>query len=206
MEEYLLMQCVHSTIEDVSSKEQLGSDAIAGLIDHYVATKVDWHAFATLGVLGSDEIALKKHHRAYALVITTRQADGRIRLLAVLAEPTEAVVRAFFQSIPHRLRRTVTNVWCDMCDAYLSAIQAVFGADTIVIERYQLAKHYRAAADGLPKREMAGLKHERPASHYRLLKGARWYSRKKWVALAPDEREVLECLFSAAPTLRQAYD
>lgn len=206
MEEYLLMQCVNSTIEDVSSKEQVGYDAVEAIIDQYIATKVDWQAFETLGVLGIDEIALKKHHRAYAVVITTRQTDGNIRLLAVLADRTEAAVRAFFQRMPYRLRRTVTDVCCDMCDAYLSAITLVFGPQTIVIDRYHVAKHYRAAADGLRKREMARLKRERPASQYRLLKGAMWYFRRKWADLAPNEREVLDCLFSAAPALRQAYD
>jgi len=206
LEEHLLLECVNSTIEDVSHKQQVGYDAVEGIIDHYIARKVDWHTFKSLGVLGVDEIALKKYHRAYAVVITSRQEDGRIRLLAVLAERTTEAVRTFLQSIPYRLRRTVSDVCCDLYEAYLTAVTDVFGADTIVIDRFHVAKHYRAAADSLRKAEMARLKRERPARQYQLLKGAMWYFRKPWPKLCADEREVLECLFSAAPKLRQAYD
>ncbi len=204
-EEYLLMQCVNSTITDVSIKERLGYDAIEGLIDHYIAATIDWNDFDTLEVLGIDEIALKKGHRSYAAVVTTRQAQGRIRLLAVLPDRTKATVLAFFRHIPYRLRRTVTSVCSDMYEGYLAAIQEIFGADAVVIDRFHVAQHYHEAADDLRKQEMARLKGERKQREYELLKGVMWYFRKKPAELEPDEEDVLECLFSAAPQLRRAY-
>jgi transposase len=205
-EEYLLMQCVNSTIEDVSIKEQVGYDAIEGLIDRYIATKVDWSTYTLLNIIGIDEIALKKGHRNYVVVITSRLHDGTIRLLAVLPDRRQETVLAFLKQIPHRLRRTVANVCCDMCDAYLSAIELVFGFDTMVIDRFHVARHYYDAADAIRKEELARLKQERTAHEYDLLQGVMWYFRKRPQDIAPDERDVLECFFSAAPRARQAYE
>jgi transposase len=199
------MQCVNSTIEAVSIKEQIGYDAIEGLINRYVATKVDWSAYERLDSVGIDEIALKKRYRDYVVVITTRSRDGTIHLLAVRPNRLKETVLAFLKQIPYRLRRTVTNVCCDLCEAYLSAIETVFGFDTIVIDRFHVARHYYDAADAIRKEELSRLKQERTAREYELLHGVMWYFRKRPKDLELDEQDVLECFFAAAPRARQAY-
>jgi transposase len=204
-EEYLLIQCINSTIKDVSIKEQVHYDAIEGVIDHYVHTKVDWTAYKTLDILGIDEIALRKGHRSYIVIITARKHDGTVHLVAVLPDRTKVTVLTFFRSIPYRLRRTVTDVCSDMYEAYLAAIEEVFGADISVIDRFHVAQQYYEAADDLRKVEMARLKRERKKREYDLLKGVMWSFRRRPTDITPEEQDVLECLFSAAPGLRQAY-
>ena len=204
-EEYLLIQCINSTIKDVSIKEQVHYDAIEGVIDHYVHTKVDWTAYKTLNILGIDEIALRKGHRSYIVIITARKHDGTVHLLAVLPDRTKVTVLTFFRSIPYRLRRTVTDVCSDLYEAYLTAIEEVFGADISVIDRFHVARQYYEAVDDLRKVEMARLKRERKKSEYDLLKGVMWSFRRRPTDITPEEQDVLACLFSAAPDLRQAY-
>ncbi len=204
-EEYLLMQCINSTIKDVSIKEQVCYDAIAGVIDQYVRAKVDWSAYKTLDILGIDEIALRKGHRSYIVIVTMRKQDGSVHLLAVLPDRTKVTILTFFRSIPYRLRRTVTDVCSDMYEAYLTAIEEIFGAAISVIDRFHVAQQYYEAADDLRTAEMARLKRERKKREYDLLKGVMWYFRRRPSDLTPEEQEVLECLFSAAPRLRQAY-
>jgi len=204
-EEYLLMQCINSTIKDVSMKEHVRYDAIEGIIDQYVQTKIDWSTYTTLDILGIDEIALRKGHRSYIVIITTRKRDGTVHLLGVLPDRTKATVVTFFRSIPYRLRRTVTDVCSDMYEGYLTAIEEIFGADISVIDRFHVAQQYYDAADSLRKAEMARLKRARKKREYDLLKGVMWYFRRRPTDITPEEQEVLECLFSAAPQLRQAY-
>jgi len=204
-EEYLVMQCINSTIKDVSLKEQVPYDTIEGIIDHYIRAKVDWSSYKSLEILGIDEIAVRKGHRNYIVIVTTRLCNGTVRLLAVLPDRTKATVLAFFRSIPYRLRRTVTDVCSDMYEAYLTAVEELFGADVSVIDRFHVAQHYYEAADDLRKEEMARLKRERKKSEYELLKGVMWYFRRRPADITPAENDVLECLFSAAPRLRQAY-
>jgi transposase len=200
------MQCVNSTVKDVSSKEQVPYDAIEGMIDHYINATVDWSAYETLEILGIDEIALRKGHRNYIVIVTTRLRNGAVRLLAVLPDRTKATVLSFFRGIPYRLRRTVTDVCSDMYEAYLTAVEEVFGADMSVIDRFHVAQHYYEAADDLRKEEMARLKRERKKSEYELLKGVMWYFRRRPADITRSEKDVLACLFSAAPRLQQAYE
>ena len=66
-EEHLLLLVINSTIEDVSIKEKIGYDAIKGIIDRRVNSKVNWDAIQKIDVLGIDEISLKKGHDDFVI-------------------------------------------------------------------------------------------------------------------------------------------
>lgn len=85
-DEYLLKQLVNSTIEDVSLKEHLGYDAVVGALDRQVDVKVNWDEIADLHTVGIDEIALKKGRKEYAAIVTVKQRNGKVRVLAVLPD------------------------------------------------------------------------------------------------------------------------
>lgn len=85
-DQHLLKQLIGSTIEDVSLKEKVGYEAIVGALRRGIPTAVNWEAVTNLGTIGIDEIAMKKGHRGYAAVVTARQDDGEIVVLAVLEE------------------------------------------------------------------------------------------------------------------------
>jgi transposase len=69
---HLLLQMVNATVEDVSLKEGLPYDVVLGVIERRLATQVDWTQYAELDVLGLDEIALKKGHRDFVVIVTAR--------------------------------------------------------------------------------------------------------------------------------------
>lgn len=83
---YLIKQLVNSTLEDVSMKEQVGYAAIVGALNRQVATAIDWTTITDLHTLGIDEIALRKGHKDYAAIITSRQDSGKVNILAVLPD------------------------------------------------------------------------------------------------------------------------
>ncbi len=91
-EQHVLLQLVNSTIADVSVKDDLGYDAVEGIVERNVRAKVDWEQFGKLAVLGLDEIALKKGHRDYVVLITARLADGRLKILTVLPDRKKKTV------------------------------------------------------------------------------------------------------------------
>jgi hypothetical protein len=76
-----LLALVNSTVEDVSIKEEVGDEAVMGMIDRRIECEVDWKGFDKLDVLGLDEIALKKAHKDFVSIVTAR-VDGQISLLA----------------------------------------------------------------------------------------------------------------------------
>mgnify|MGYP000932919686 FL=1 len=83
---YLLKQLVNSTIEDVSLSENVGYDAIVGALNRQIDTKVNWEQVDDLSTVGIDEVAMSKGRKNYAAIITARQKDGKVRILAVLPD------------------------------------------------------------------------------------------------------------------------
>lgn len=205
-EEQVLCQLVNSTIQDVAFKEGLGYEAVVGIINRYVATQVEWCQFERLEVVGLDEVALKKGHSDYVVIVTARLRDGQVKILAVLPNREKETVKAFLAGIPTRLQRTIQTVCTDMWKAYINAVKEVLGQAVVVVDRYHVAKKYRDCADTLRKQELSRLKAELSEAQYDTIKGAMWPFRKNQVDLKPSEADLLDCLFQYSPSLKLAYD
>lgn len=204
-ERRILLACVNSTISDVSIKEKIGYDAVMGIIDRQIERKLNWETIRTLDVIGIDEISLKKGHKDFVAIVTGRIDDETV-ILGVLEDRTKAVVKAFFLSIPKRLRRSIQYVCSDMYDGYINAAKEVFGKRVhIVVDRFHVAKLYRNGFESLRKKEFRRLKKELSDKIYKEFKGAMWILRKKEEDLAEKDKEMLDKLFIHSPLLKKAY-
>ena len=72
-------------------------------------TSINWQDYASLEVLGLDEIVLKKGHRNFVVIVTARLSAQRTVILGVLPDHQQTTVEAFLQSIPASL--CATHVW-----------------------------------------------------------------------------------------------
>jgi len=81
---YLMKQLIGSTVADVGLKEKVGYDAVLGALQRQVASEVNWAEVQNVGTIGIDEVAHKKGRKSYRAVITARQDDGTVLILAVL--------------------------------------------------------------------------------------------------------------------------
>ncbi len=204
-ENHVLLQLVGSTVWDVSVREGLGYEAVMGILDRRIDTKVRWDEIGRIDTLGTDEISLKKGHRDFVTIVTAL-TDGELMILAVLPNREKKTVRKFFKSIPKRLRKRVRTVCSDMYEGFVNAAREVFGKRTrIVVDRFHVARLYRDDLDELRKSEMRRLKAELPEEEYGRLKGAMWALRKDPRKLKPEDEEVLERLFEHSPELETAY-
>lgn len=205
-ERYVLKALIHSTIEDVRVKERLRYDQVLGVMERCVAAQVNWAIFKCLEVLGIDEIALKKGQQDYAVIVSTRLADGDVAVLGVLPDRQQATVQAFLEGIPAPLKATVQSVCLDMYDPYRLAVEAALPQAEIVIDRFHVARHYMDAADAVRKATMKKLKTTLPKAEYATLKGMHRVFRRHWATLSTADRALLERLFAYAPILRLVYD
>jgi transposase len=204
-ENHILMELINSTILDVATKEELTEASVTGIVDRHIKSSVDWESFTILDVLGIDEIALKKGYKDYVTIITSRH-DGVIRLLAVLRGKEKTIIKAFFKSIPRRLKKTVTAICTDMYDGYINAAKSVFKKQTIiVVDRFHIAKQYRGELDKYRQKILKQLKDELPHHEYEKLKGAMHILRRNNECLTKREKVILDNLFSHSPELAQAY-
>lgn len=204
-EEHILLQLVNSTVSDVSIKEDIGYEAVMGVIRRHIRNTVNWNEIESLNVIGIDEISLKRGHKDFVVIVTARDGD-KITIIAVLNDRKKSTVKAFFSSIPKRLKKTVVAVCSDMYDGYINAAKEVFGEDVVVVvDRFHIAKLYRKGLDDLRKKEIARLKKELAEEEYKKLKGVMWILRKDAEELAEEELEVLKLLFKYSPILEIAY-
>jgi transposase len=204
-EKYLLLQIVNSTVEDVSIKEDIGYDAIEGIIDRYIDNKVNWQQIKKLKLLGLDEISLKKGHRDFVTIVTGRLATAELIILAVLPGRNKATVKKFLESIPKRLKRTIHTVCSDMYDGFINAVKEALPSAMVVADRYHVAKTYRDCADQLRKRETRRLKKILSKQAQEEIKGAMWAFRKNRKDLKQEQIQLLDRLLSYSPTLEIAY-
>jgi len=65
-------------------KENIGYDAIVGALNRQIDVEINWAEIQDLRTVGIDEIAMKKGRKNYAAIVTGRQANGKVRVLAVL--------------------------------------------------------------------------------------------------------------------------
>jgi transposase len=204
-DEHILLQLVNATLQDVSLKEDLAYDRVLGVLERRVNNKVDWGQYDRLDVLGLDEIALKKGHDDFVVIVTARLNDQHLVILGVLENREKETVIEFLRSIPERLLTTIHTVCSDMYEGFTEAVREEVKSAQLVIDRFHVTRKYREAVDNLRKQELKRLKQELSVEVYAQLKGSMWALRKKQADLKPEERKVLRTLFSHSPKLKQAY-
>jgi transposase len=190
----------------VALKEEIGYEAVMGMLDRHIAHTINWETVPRIEVLGLDEIALKKGHRDFVTIVTGR-SQGKTVILWVLADRKKATVKAFLQGMPRRVRHTIQAVCSDMYEGFVNAAKEVLGKRVkLVIERFHVAKLYRRGLESLRKQELKRVKQTLPADTYGDLKGAMWALRKPDEQLTEEEQYVLGALFTHSPDLRRAYE
>jgi transposase len=204
-ERHLIVQLIHSTLTDVTEKEDVSYDALLGILDRWIATRVDWGTLVPFATVGIDEIAHLKGHRDFVAVISAQAEDGSLHLLAVLPDRTKATLVAWLKAIPAAIRATITTVCTDMWEGYITAVQEVLPQATLVIDRFHVARHYRDGVDRLRKQEVRRLKKELPQTAHADLTGTLWPFRKRTDDLEDGERERLDTLLAYSPALQHAY-
>jgi transposase len=204
-DEHILLQLVNATIEDVRIKEKLSYDGVLGVLERRIDSCVDWDRFDHLGIIGLDEISLKKGHANFVVIVTARLKNERLAILGVLENREKDTVIAFLRSIPIRLLKTIHTVCTDMYEGFTEAVREEVKSAKLVIDRFHVTRKYRDAVDSLRKSELRRLKEALTPEEYTQLKGSIWALRKKQVDLKPEERKALRILFSHSPKLKQTH-
>jgi transposase len=204
-EQQVLLSLINSTIADVSVKEDLGYQAIQGILDRFIEMKLDWKTIKGIGLLGIDEIALKKGHQDYVTLITSRH-NNKTQILAVLKGREKTAIKAFLSSIPQKLHKSIIAVCTDMYDGYVNAAKEVFGKKVaVIVDRFHVAKLYRKSLVSLRKKELKRLKKLLSVEEYRALKPAIAFLCHKKEFMAEEEKKIVAPLFSYSPLLKAAY-
>jgi transposase len=204
-EQWALRMLINSTVADVARKLGVSEETIDGILDRWIERTVDWSAWEWLGVIGLDEIALRRGRRDFVVLVTVPLEGGGVEIVAVLADRKKETVAAFLRTIPEQLRHTIERACTDMYEGFVTAIAAEAPWAEIVIDRFHVARAYRDCADTVRKKELKRLKRALPKAEYAEITGAMWPFRKPPVELKPQEWELLERVFTYSPKIEAAY-
>lgn len=205
LEKYLMRNLIHSTLQDVSKKEKIGYKVLASALNRQINQKVDWEEYKNLDVIGIDEISMKKGHKSYVTIVSARNKQGDLSVIAVIEGRSREDVEYFLNSIPSRLKKTVETVCTDMHDGFVNAATSVFGDKVVVIDRYHVSKLYREPLDKLLIKEMQRLKKALPTEEYTKLEGVMWALRKQYECLTEADKFALATLYEHSPSLKKAH-
>lgn len=204
-EKHLLLSLINSTLSDVSIKEEIGYQAIQAVVDRQIETVVDWKSIKEIGLLGMDEISLKKGYRDYVTLITSRTST-ELRILAVLKGREKVTIKGFLQGIPKKLRKTIAGVCTDMYDGFINAAKEALGKQIpVIVDRFHVAQLYRKCLVSLRKQELKRLRKELPEEEYRALKPAIGLLCHGKEFMTKEDKKIAAPLFKQSPLLKVAY-
>src|SRR5262249_54714268 len=83
---------ITSAVTDAACKLGISEETIDGILDRGIERAVDWTAWEWLGVIGLDEIALKRGHRDFVGLVTAPLGGVGVEILAVLADREQETV------------------------------------------------------------------------------------------------------------------
>jgi len=196
--QHLFAQCRGSSIQEVARRERLGYKAVEGLYYRLAAQQERAATAAVVRRLGIDEIALKKGHRQYALVLSDLD---RGRVLTVLPDRTKETLEAHFDAWSLEQRAAVTDVALDLWEPYHLAVAAKLPHARITGDRFHVMQNLNERVTEA-RRTIQRAASEADKQH---LKGCRWLLVKNQVDLDEREQAKLAELYVASPLLGRLH-
>ena len=194
-EEWIVRQVNHSNVQRVAQQEGLSWESVQRILQRVAEQEGLLKPPAVVRWVAFDEIALKKRHQQYALVVS---APEEARILAVLEGRTkEDLCQWLEQTWTAAQRAEVEVVSIDMWDAYFYAAIEKLPQALIVVDRFHVEKNLLEAITKLRRQIQSGLSAEAQQS----LKGTRWLLVSNYDELDTAQKEKLDQALESCPEL-----
>jgi len=195
-EQQLFERCRDTTIQAVSRQERLGYKMVEGIYYRWAERHVA--VARPVRRLGLDEIALKKGHADFVLILSDLE---RSQIIAVLPERTKEALEAYLDSWDAVQRTAIEEVAMDLWLPYRLAVEAKLPSARINGDRFHVMKNLNACVTTARRT----LQRQADAPTKQQLKGSRWLLVKNQDNLTDAERCQLEQALRASPTLAQLH-
>lgn len=195
-EQQLFEQCRDTTIQAVSRHERLGYKMVEGI--YYRLAERHSAAPHLIRRLGLDEIALKKGHADFVLILSDLE---RSQIVAVLPERTKEALEAYLDTWSAEQRAAIAEVAMDLWLPYRLAVETKLPTARINGDRFHVMKNLNDRVT-TARRE---IQRQAAEPEKQQLKGCRWLLVKNQHDLTDAERSQLEQALSASPTLKQLH-
>jgi transposase len=191
-------RCLASSKSAVAKACHLSYSTVDSIFNRYARRQERRSQLGTVRILGMDEIAVKKRHQQYALVLSDLE---RRCVLAVLPSREQSELQHWFATLARAQQAAIEVVSMDMWRPYRSFVEHYLPHARIVADRFHVMKQLN---DLLSKaRRQIQRTADEPTKD--ALKGCRWLLVRNRVELSPEEQTQLQKLLDADAQLRTAY-
>jgi transposase len=195
-EEFVYEQCLRSDRKAVARQEHLSESTVKDIFIKWAKKATQLQKHRRVRVLGIDELALKKRHKQYVLILSDLE---RHCILAILPNRKKKTLIHWLKRHPDR--RHIKVVSTDLWAPYRQAVKEVLPQADQVADRFHVMKLLN---ERLTQARRSIQKKADPET-YAVLKGSRWILVKARHDLSSEEEIQLQQILAFCPQLRVMY-
>ncbi len=197
-EESVYESCLSGTRKKAAEKECLSHSAVKEIFYRWADAWIKPTDAIRTGILGIDEISLKKRHKQSVLIISDIE---RKCVLAVLPERSKDSLETWIDNLSVKQRKAIRYASIDMWSPYYYAIRKKPPHARIVVDRFHVMKQLNGRISRIRR------KIQRNASDEikEVLKGSRWLLVKNRSELSENKEESLQKILNLCPEIRKIY-
>lgn len=195
---HIYQRCLGTSRKKVAEQEWLDQSTVTDILKRWAKKTADAQIRPLVRVLGIDEIALKKHHKQFALVLSDLE---RRCVIAVLEDRRKETLKKWFDQLSPQGRQAICVVSIDMWEPFYLAVKAKLPHAIIVADRFHVMRQLNQRLTQMRRAIQA---HADEATR-EVLKGSRWILVKNRDELTEKEAIKLAEVLAACPELRTLY-
>ena len=197
-QEVIYQRSLSSTHKSVAKEMWLDPSTVKTIFLRLAKDKLDEENQRDVKKLAMDEIALKKRHKQFALVISDLE---RHCVIAVLPSRDKESLELWLSNLSASKRKAIEIVSIDMWRPYFYAVKAKLPHARVIADRFHVVKQLNENITKL--RRTTQRKSDKKVNE--ILKGSRWLLVKNRQNLSPKEEIHLQKVLGISPEIREAY-
>ena len=197
-EQEVYQHCLRCSRKETAENYHLSQSTVQGIFKKWAEQHCSQLSWKKVRVLGMDEIALKKRHKQYVLVLS--DLDRRC-VLAVLPTREQKALATWLKTLSSREKKAIRVVSMDMWRPYRAFVEKVLPQAQIVADRFHVMKNLN---EQLTKARRH-IQRQADEATAEALKGSRWLLVRNRDTLTPEQEQQLLTAIAADADLRQAY-
>ena len=197
-EQEVYQHCLRCSRKETAESYHLSQSTVQGIFKKWAKQHCSQLSWKRVRVLGMDEIALKKRHKQYVLVLSDLE---RRCVLAVLPTREQKELVTWLKTLSSEEKKAIQVVSMDMWRPYRAFVKKQLPQAQIVGDRFHVMKNLNEQLTKA-RRQIQRQADEATAE---ALKGSRWLLVRNRDTLTEEQEQQLLTAIRADVDLRQAY-
>ena len=197
-EAYIYQRCLSTSRKEIASQEWVDPSTVTDILKRWAGKKAQALTRPLVRILGIDEIALRKHHKQFALVLSDLELHC---VIEVLEDRSKETLERWFDQLSPEERLFIRTVSMDMWEPYCLAVKTKLPHAEIVVDRFHLMRQLNERITQIRR----NIQVHADDAIKGVLKGSRWILVKNRDELSDKEDAKLTSVLETCPQLRTLY-